>query len=98
VYISNYQGSTGWITVGGTSAGAPQWAAAMALVNSARAPSLSSADAAIYSTAASAYSTNFRDVTVGNNGAYTATALYDFVTGLGSPLAPQLIPALRSSN
>jgi len=32
VYITNYGGSTGWITVGGTSAGAPQWAAQQALV------------------------------------------------------------------
>src|SRR5262249_26215104 len=31
VYISGYNGGSGWVTVGGTSVGAPQWAAILAL-------------------------------------------------------------------
>lgn len=94
VYISNYNGGTGWITVGGTSAGAPQWAAQQALVNSARTSALSGTVAALYAVAGSAYSTNFYDITSGNNGGYTTTTSYDYVTGLGSPNAAALVPAL----
>src|SRR5262249_14398572 len=39
VYDSyKYQGQSGWFVVGGTSAGAPQWAAITAIANSLRAP------------------------------------------------------------
>lgn len=95
VYISNYNGQSGWITVGGTSAGAPQWAALSALVNAARAQSLSSAGTALYAAGTGNYTGNYRDITVGSNGAFTATPLYDFVTGLGSPLSSSLVPVLR---
>lgn len=94
VYITNYNGSTGWITVGGTSAGAPQWAALQALVNSARASALNGVLTAIYAVAGTAYSANFYDITVGNNGGYTTTLSYDYVTGLGSPNAAALVPSL----
>lgn len=94
VYISNYNGSTGWITVGGTSAGAPQWAGLVALANSTRATSLSSTDVSLYAIATANYGANYRDITSGNNGTYNAGVGYDFVTGLGSPLAPSLVPAL----
>ncbi len=94
VYISNYNGSTGWITVGGTSAGSPQWAALQALVNSQRASALTGVLTAIYGVAGSAYSTNFYDITVGNNGGFTTTVSYDYVTGLGSPNAAALVPSL----
>lgn len=93
VYITNYGGSTGWIMVGGTSAGAPQWAAQQALVNAARTTPLSSADSAIYSIGVANYANSFRDITSGSNG-YSATAGYDYVTGLGSPKVPVLVPAL----
>jgi len=96
VYMSNYYGSTGWFTVGGTSAGAPQWASLFALVNSARTYSLSSADAVLYSVGKTNYSWDYRDITYGNNGSYVAGPYYDFVTGLGSPRANHLIPALRT--
>jgi kumamolisin len=35
--------------------------------------------------------TCFRDITVGNNGAYSATPGWDAVTGLGSPIGTQLL-------
>jgi subtilase family serine protease len=95
----------GWFVVGGTSAGAPQWAALIALANEVRAQNGSAPLAApaplIYSLAQGStslpYSINsgyFYDVSQGNNGAYNATASYDFVTGLGSPEANTLVPAL----
>jgi hypothetical protein len=36
----------------------------------------------------------YRDITWGYNGNYAATGGYDFVTGLGSPLAGTLVPNL----
>ncbi len=98
VYISNYNGSTGWVTVGGTSAGAPQWASLFALVNSARITSLSSADTALYSLGETNYSGDYRDITSGSNGSYVAGSGYDYVTGLGGPRANNLIPALWTNN
>ena len=80
VYISNYHGHTGWLTVGGTSAGAPQWAAVSALINATFGIRLS--DSVLYSFGNSSY---FRDITSGCNGTYCATAGYDYVTGFGSP-------------
>jgi subtilase family serine protease len=101
VYDSvRYQGQSGWFQVGGTSAGAPQWAALFAIANSVRTASgkshLSNANIALYSAAKG--SNTFYDVTTGTNGncgtICTATAGYDYVTGLGSPNAAALIPAL----
>ena len=94
VFISNYNGSSGWITVGGTSAGAPQWAAQQAIVNASRTTSLSSADAALYGLAAGSYTADFADIISGSNGAYSCTTGYDYVTGLGAPNAETLVPAL----
>jgi subtilase family serine protease len=93
VYISNYNSTTGWIQVGGTSAGAPQWAAQQALINAARSTTMSSTGSHLYSTATSAY-TDFFDITSGSNGAFFCNPGYDKVTGLGSPNAPALVPAM----
>jgi subtilase family serine protease len=71
--------SGGWISVGGTSAGAPQWAAIQALGHSAT-------NANLYAKAQLAYSSYFADIVTGSNGAYSASSGYDLVTGLGSPL------------
>jgi hypothetical protein len=78
----------GWQEVGGTSAGAPQWAALIAEVNQGRAlVGLNPLDGAsqtlpgIY-----AFSSAFHDVTTGYNG-YWAGPGYDLATGLGKPVA-----------
>lgn len=72
-----------WYTLGGTSAGAPQWAAIHALKTSVSHKKL-------YDDKASEnYATFFRDIVSGANGscAYYCEARkrYDYVTGLGSP-------------
>ena len=97
VYISNYNGTAGWIVVGGTSAGAPQWAALSALANSARTSPVQTAGTALYGLATTSYATDFRDITSGSNGSYLDTVSYDLVTGLGSPLSAALVPALAGS-
>ncbi|WP_395735132.1 peptidase S8 and S53 subtilisin kexin sedolisin [Prosthecobacter sp.] len=96
VYISNYNGTTGWIQVGGTSAGAPQWAAQQALINAARTTTMTGAGSQLYATATSAY-TDFFDILSGSNGAYFCSPSYDLVTGLGSPNAPALVPAMSAT-
>jgi subtilase family serine protease len=80
VYDSlGYSGQYGWFQVGGTSAGAPQWAAIQAL-------GLTASNNNFYQDAkSSAYPSYFRDITGGSNG-YSAGPGYDYVTGLGSPL------------
>jgi subtilase family serine protease len=101
------QGFKNWIQVGGTSAGSPQWAALAAIANAGRTSALSSTSSttptnvAIYHIASTSYSTNFRDITSGTNGSCgticTAGTNYDFVTGLGSPLANVLVPSLQTA-
>ncbi len=83
-------GKTGWFKVGGTSAGAPQWAALVAIADQGRMASglgtLSNAQTAIYTLSSS----DFHDVTSGSNG-YSAKAGYDLVTGRGSPIASSVV-------
>lgn len=77
VYDTDYGG---WLVVGGTSAGAPQWAAIQSL-------GLTASNSNFYTDAkSSSYSSDFRDITSGKNGRYSAGTGYDFVTGLGSPI------------
>ena len=89
----------GWYSVGGTSAGAPQWAATIALANQSRATGVSG-NTDIYKVAGTAPTiqpANFFDITSGNNGSDPddlSVTGYDLVTGLGSPVATGLIPAL----
>jgi len=99
-----YQGQSGWFQVGGTSAGAPQWAALFAIANSMRVatgkPTLNSTNNAVYNVARANLSSNFHDITSGTNGICgtlcTAVPGYDYVTGLGSPQANNVVPALVS--
>jgi subtilase family serine protease len=88
IYDSN---NGGWLTIGGTSASAPQWAGLIALANQGRAlVGLSPLDGAsqtlptLYRFAA-----DFHDIVSGSNG-YRATAGYDLATGLGSPNAVRI--------
>jgi subtilase family serine protease len=91
-------GRSGWFQVGGTSAGAPQWSALIAIADQGRSvacrgPLDNSADtlSKIYTLSVS----NFHDITAGNNG-YTAGFGYDLVTGLGSPVADRAVVSLVS--
>ena len=105
VQVYDSSGS-GWYTVGGTSAGAPQWAGLIAIANGGRVaagqPTLGSSGSpstnqVLYQLAGSGSYTNpngdFHDIASGSNG-YPAKAGYDLATGLGSPVANKLIPDL----
>lgn len=77
--------------IGGTSAAAPLWAALIARLNEglkARCGFLNSVLYGRFSTGV------LRDITVGNNGAYTAGPGWDPCTGLGTPNGIQLFQAL----
>jgi subtilase family serine protease len=91
-YLS-YTSQPGWYSFGGTSAGAPQWAALIALADEGRARlglgSISNAQATLYTLPQS----DFHDVAGGSNG-FSAVAGYDAATGLGSPVANLLIQQL----
>lgn len=101
VYDSYQSGGSPWFTVGGTSAGAPQWAALVAIADQGRAlnhllPLDGAAQTlpALYSFASNA----FHDITQGRSSFfYSAGRGYDPVTGLGSPVAQNVIAALAGS-
>jgi subtilase family serine protease len=83
-------GDSGWAQFGGTSAGAPQWAALVAIADQGRAlagkGSLANAQDALYSLSR----TDFHDIASGSNG-YRAASGYDLASGLGSPIANLVI-------
>ncbi len=98
----------GWQVVGGTSGAAPTWAAFAALANasgSCHGVPIGFANPALYSAAATAYSSDFNDVTTGNNdmtgtngGRFPAGAGYDMATGLGTPNGAALASSLCSDS
>ncbi len=97
VYDSvRYAGQSGWFSVGGTSAAAPQWAGLIAVADQglglADAGSLANAQAALYAIPSS----SFHHVTSGFNG-YSATSGYDLVTGLGTPIANRVVAGLLAT-
>ncbi|MCM2532975.1 S53 family peptidase [Neobacillus pocheonensis] len=97
-------GQKGWFQVGGTSFGAPCWSAMIALADQGRTSPLTSLNtiSQLYviagTTNSTGYSTNYHDILAGGNGGYSSQAGYDLVTGIGSPKADSLIPALNRSN
>jgi kumamolisin len=76
--------------IGGTSAVAPLWAALTARLSQALDAPLGLLQPTLYGATGA-----FRDVTVGNNGAYAARAGWDACTGLGTPRGSALLEALR---
>jgi len=93
--------SAGWYVVGGTSSSCPQWAGLVAIADQIAGGGLGQINPTLYALAAGPnYGTYFYDVTTGNNQAnpsipgYPATTGWDPVTGLGTPNAAALVPAL----
>jgi hypothetical protein len=89
-------GYGGWLQVGGTSAGSPQWAAIVAIADQGLALAGKSALNGFTQTLPDLYnlpSTDFHDVTTGNNG-LPAGPGFDLVTGLGTPIANFVVPDL----
>jgi hypothetical protein len=100
-YVYDSSGYSGWLAVGGTSLGTPQWAAFQALVAQAREAqgkqSLDGATQLLPLLYAPAARSDFRDITTGNNNLYNAGTGFDLVTGLGTPIANALAAYLAGS-
>jgi subtilase family serine protease len=95
--------SAGWYVVGGTSASAPQFGALVAIADQMAGHGLGQINPTLYKLASGPdYGKYFYDVTTGNNAAdpsipgYPATTGWDPVTGLGTPDAAALVPALAA--
>lgn len=99
-------GNTGWYSIGGTSLSTPQWAGLVAIADQIAGHRLGLINPALYSLAADAgtYAADFSDVATGNTNqtdasvpGYAATTGWDPVTGLGTPNAARLLPALAAA-
>ncbi|HET9074151.1 MAG TPA: S53 family peptidase [Solirubrobacteraceae bacterium] len=101
-----FQGA--WVSMGGTSAAAPLWAALTALADASTSCSgvrVGFVNPLLYALASdpTTYARDFTDITAGNNdmtasgylgGLYPAHSGYDLATGLGTPQAAGLVPDL----
>ena len=86
-----------WMKTGGTSLAAPAWSALIAIADQGRtAAGGSTLDGAgqVLSALYALPSGDFHDVTTGGNGVFNAGPGYDELTGLGSPVAGLVAPAL----
>ena len=79
------------LVIGGTSAVAPLWAGLIALANQANGRPAGFVNPPLYAAGAAKA---FRDITVGNNGAFQAGPGWDACTGLGSPVGTAVVQAL----
>jgi subtilase family serine protease len=104
VWSSSGQGADLVFRFGGTSAGSPQWAGLIALADQLRHGRVGFINPALYTITLSSrvYGALFHDITVGDNTyhgdvtvpGFAARAGWDAATGLGSPKANTLVPAL----
>jgi subtilase family serine protease len=100
-----YEGGSGWWEVGGTSAGAPQWSALLAIADQGRAlsgqPALNSSSPQQVMSILYANPADFHDITSGTstgNPQYSAGPGYDYVTGMGSPIANLIVGSLDGTS
>jgi subtilase family serine protease len=90
----------GWLQIGGTSMGAPQWSALVAIAKSLAPAGTTINGASIYGAASTgaAYAADYHDITTGQNGSCgslcDASVGWDEPTGLGSPVANSLVGTL----
>ncbi len=99
------EGAVGWQTFGGTSAGAPQWAALVEIANQGRAIlGKGTLDGPTQALPAidSLPQSDFHDITLGSTGSFffglSATVGYDELTGRGTPIANRVIIGLLGWN
>ncbi len=102
VVLDTAPGFGGYFGVCGTSAASPMFSGIVAIADQMAGHDLGAINGSLYSIArSSAYHTDMFDVTVGNNvqagtgiAGYSAGPGWDAVTGLGTPNAATLVPAL----
>lgn len=95
-----YGSADPWLQIGGTSFATPSWAALIAIADQGRAANglapLNGTTQTLPMLYSLSESGDFHDVATGNNGAAAGVG-YDLVTGIGTPVANLLIPALASN-
>ncbi len=108
VFWSGFGSGGAWGEIGGTSEGAPLWAAIVALADQGPRGSVGDIHAALYQSAclplaATPGTSPFNDITGVNNdmlndhgGEFPAGPGYDQASGLGTPIVGSLVPDLRS--
>lgn len=102
VYLGFLGNQSGFYFFGGTSEGAPQWAAITALADQAAGHALGNLNPLLYAIAQNpaTYAADFHDITVGDNGfsgpGFSASTGYDMPTGLGTPNVANLIGTLAA--
>jgi hypothetical protein len=96
-----YGSANPWVQVGGTSDAAPQWAALVAIVDQGLAAAgvnpLDGRNQLLPALYQQVPSTDFHDITTGGSTGsppFNCGPGYDLVTGLGTPVANQLVPDL----
>ncbi len=95
-YQVNFDGQS--MPIGGTSAVAPLWAGLIALMNQKRGQAFGYLNPFLYQNYQRLLQSKaFRDVTIGNNGGYSAGPGWDACTGLGTPDGAQLLNALTAT-
>jgi kumamolisin len=80
------------MVIGGTSAVAPLWAGLIAVANQQNGQPAGFLQPVLYAAKSKGA---FRDTTSGNNGNFSAGPGWDACTGLGSPIAPNVINAIK---
>ena len=105
--VMSTSGALSWLSAGGTSLAAPQWAGLIAVANALRAQSgkapLGAPHAVIYGQVASVagtYAADIADITTGSDGSCAtcvAKVGYDTPTGLGTPNATALLASLAGA-
>jgi kumamolisin len=83
------------MVIGGTSAVAPLWAGLIALANQQNGVAAGFVNPALYAAGASKA---FRDITGGNNGAFSAGPGWDACSGQGSPVGSAIISLLGAGS
>ncbi len=94
----DFGSSTPWATYGGTSLACPLWAGIVAVADEGRAIAGKGSLDGPSQTLPQLYklpAADFNDITTGNNG-YLAGPGYDLATGIGTPVANLLVPALMA--
>jgi kumamolisin len=89
-YVIRVDGNT--MVIGGTSAVAPLWAGLIAVANQQNGTQAGFVQPALYAARSKGA---FRDTTTGDNGSFKAGPGWDACTGLGSPIAPRVISAIK---
>jgi subtilase family serine protease len=102
IYLGFLGSANGFYFFGGTSEGAPSWAALTAMADQSAGHPLGQLNPLLYRIYSdpTTYAADFHDVTMGNNAfggsGFPAGPGYDLPTGLGSPNAANLFASLDS--